>query len=189
MLTVLDAKGAERGRFVNSGWIRTLGVSRDGHVVMASGISNAHESTFLALLDPDHIEGSSPESVDSPYACIDCRSGGPLQYYVVPRTDVGRLANFPPYHRPNIQTFNDGTTQWRVSENGESDPPEMLYDFTPGYALREARFSDRFWEWHRRLEAGGQLPHDERNCPLRGTLDIRHWTPAAGWRTVRAPSR
>lgn len=188
MVMVLDATGAERGRFVNSGWIRTLGVSQDGKVLMASGITNAFGATFLALLDPDRVAGSSPEAPDSKYACLECGAGGPLQYFVLPRTDVSEHAVFPPLYAPVIQTFADGALQLRVSENGEPYPPEMLYEFAPGYSLQRARFSERFWAWHRRLEGEGLLTHDQRSCPLRGSLDVRHWTAGDGWRTVSVPS-
>lgn len=96
---------------------------------------------------------------------------------------------FPPLYAPVIQTFADGAIQLRVSENGEPYPPEMLYEFSPDQRVQRARFSERFWDWHRRLEAAGLLTHDERSCPLRGSLDVPHWTPGDGWRTVQRPFR
>lgn len=188
MLLVLDGTGAERGRFVNSGWIRTLAVSQDARTLIASGISNEYGATFLALLDSARIAGSSPEGPDSKYACRDCGSERPLQYFVVPRTDVSELATFPPLHPPVIQTFADGAVQMRVSENSESPPAEMIYEFSPGYALQRARFSDSFWTWHRRLEAEGILRHRAEECPERQGLEVKHWTPANGWRTVHVPA-
>ena len=188
MVLVFDAGGGERGRFVNSGWIRRLATSQDGAVLFASGINNAHRATFVAWLDAARVAGSSPEDTDSRFACLECGADRPLGYVVVPRTDVSEHAIFPPLYAPEIQTFSDGSFQLRVSENGEPYPPEMIYEFSPPHALQRARFSERFWDWHRRLHAGGKLTHDERDCPLRTGLDVREWTPAAGWHTVRVPA-
>ena len=188
MVLVFDAGGAERGRFVNSGWIRRLAISQDGSVLFASGISNAHRATFVARLDAAHVAGSSPEDTDSSFACLECGADRPLGYVVAPRTDVSEQAIFPPLYAPEIQTFSDGHFQLRVSENSDPSPPEMIYEFSAAHAVTRARFSERFWDSHRRLHADGTLQHDERDCPLRAGLDVREWTPSTGWHILRVPA-
>ena len=188
MVLVLDATGASRERFVNSGWIRSLAVAPGGRALMASGITNAHGAHFLALLDPRRIAGSSPETAHSTYACLDCGAERPLHYFVLPRTDASEHTVFPPQQPPVIQTLPDAAVQLRVSQNNERHEAEMLYEFSDTNALVRARATDQFWVWHRQLETAGLIQHDDRACSLRRSLDIHHWTPADGWQTLRVPA-
>ena len=64
---------------------------------------------------------------------------------------------------------------------------DVVYEFTiPALDLVSARFSARYWELHRELEAEGKIAHTREQCPDRdGPREIQMWEPAGGWRTVQ----
>lgn len=188
LLISVNAQGERKGLFVNSGWIRDVQQSRNGRHLLVTGITKSHGAYFLAVLDPLHPDGRSPELFGAETECVSCPSGAPLHYFVFPRTDVSRVRPFPAYG-PSIQTFEDHSAQVETHESEGGVTGTVIFTFSPDAELRSARFSDAFWEQHRLLEADGALTHTEANCPERRGLDVQHWTPAGGWQRVRVVTR
>ncbi len=190
MLITLDSRGNRLGTFVNSGWIRSTVPSPDGRHLFISGVSNSRQAYVLGVLDAANPSGRSPELPAGPTECVSCPDGQPLQYLVFPRTDISREQPFPE-HYPTVITFDDGTVQVHVMESAAPAIASTIYELAPAaerlgrerppYELREARFSDSYWNWHRQLEAEGRLNHAAADCPERRGLDVEDWTPERGW--------
>lgn len=187
LLVTLDSNGRRLGAFVNSGWISGVTVSPDGRHLLVSGVTNASRAYFFAVLDAERPFGRSPEPPRSETECVTCPPGDPLHYVVLPRTDVGGQYPFPA-PGPVVQAFDHGGIQVQTLESEGPKVGAVIYELSPDFEVRQARLSDSFWEWHRRLEAEGRLNHAADQCPHREAFDVRHWTPQAGWQiaTVRA---
>ena len=79
-----------------------------------------------------------------------------------------------------------------MSRTSELDRPtdvgplsDAIYEFSPALELTDARYSDRYWDHHRRLELEGRIRHTRAQCPERdGPLFIDVWTREQGWRRI-----
>lgn len=200
LLITVNTEGRRLGTFVNSGWIRRAWPSPDGRHLFFAGVSHQREAYVFGVLDAATPAGHSPELPGSLTECLNCPAGGPLQYLIFPRTDISREHPFPDAdHYPTVVTFDDGVVQVQVIESGAPEIVATIYDFVPAedrtdagsppYLLREARFSDSYWDRHRRLEAQGQLHHKAADCPERRGLDVEDWTPERGWTRRRVAVR
>ncbi len=184
LVTILDDQWQRRGTFVHAGWleqVRWLSPER----LLIGGYSNAREGGMLALLDPAHLDGQGPEPAGSRHHCDSCGPGLPLRMVVLPRSELNRVTASP-FNRVLLQ-IADGRLSVRTIEmpaaNGEAD---AIYEFTPALDLLSAKFSDRYWEMHRALEAEGRIAHAREACPDRdGPPSMLEWSPAGGWKTVR----
>jgi hypothetical protein len=142
---------------------------------------------MVALLDPAALEGQGPEPPGSPHFCETCGNDRPVRMFVFPRTELNRVTASR-FNRAILQTFADGRVTARTIEvpgaaGGDAD---ALYEFTPALDLINARFSERYWEIHRALEATGRIAHSRQQCPDRdGPRQVQMWEPATGWRTVQ----
>lgn len=184
MMVSYDVQGRRLATFVNSGWIRAVAASTDGRHLVATGISNARGAYFLAVLDARRPAGHSPEPPGSRTECLNCPEGAPLYYFVFPRTDLGLNQPFPA-DGPSVQVFPDGAVQVQTHESSEPAVATVVYDFGPDFTLRQARLSDSFWAWHRRLETAGVLRHPVEQCPVGRGLSVQRWSPGGGWEPVR----
>jgi hypothetical protein len=185
ILTIFDGDGRVLHRFVNSGWITQLEVTRDGKYLLAAGVNNARDSAMLAVIDVDSPSGTSPEDAGSPFECLNCPAGRPARYFVLPRSELSRLVGGP-LLKQTVDILPDGVIVLRVPQDPNS-ATEAVYEFSPDLDLRRASLSDGYWDWHRRLEAQHTLAHADRSCPERGGLAVTSWEPARGWRTWTAP--
>ena len=110
LLITMEPGGKRIGTYVNSGWMRGAVPSVDGRYLFVSGVTNSRQAHFLAVLDAANPSGHSPEPPGSAMECVRCPEGDPLQYFVLPRTDVSRQQPFPA-DGPTVMTFDDGTVQ------------------------------------------------------------------------------
>lgn len=194
LLITLDPAGTRVGTFVNSGWIRSAVPSVDERRLFVTGTNNGRQASFLAILDALAPSGRSPEPAGSTMECVRCPEGDPLEYYVLPRTDVSQHQPFPT-DGPTVMTFDDGAVQVHGLESGGPNVATVIYELrqAPGaageYSIRGARFADSFWEWHRRLEQEGRIAHREADCPHREGFEVHRWTSASGWQTRTVPAR
>ena len=188
VVTVLDAQWQRRGTFVHAGWIEQvqwLGPKR----LVIGGFSNAHDGGMIALLDAAALDGQGPEPPGSPHFCETCGDGRPLKMFVFPRSELNRLTASR-FNRAILETFIDGHVTARSIEvpSGLEGDADALYEFNASLDLVSARFSERYWEIHRALEAQGMLTHSREQCPDRdGPRSIQMWEPATGWRPVTIP--
>lgn len=188
VVAVLDDQWRRRGTFVHAGWIeavRWLGPDR----LLIAGFSNAHDGGTLALLDAAALDGQGPESPGSRHFCNSCGGARPLRLFIFPRTELNRITASR-FNRALIRTSAGGPVFVHTIEM-TSEPPhqgdaDAVYEFTnPSLDLVGARFSERYWEMHRALEADGTIGHTRDQCPDRdGPKEIRMWEPATGWRTI-----
>ena len=196
LLISVSPEGRRLGTFVSAGWIRNTWPSSDGRHLFIVGASKSRDAYFLAVLDAANPSGRSPELPGSLTECVSCPAGDPLQYLVFPRSEVSRQQPFPE-HYPTVVTLDDGLVQVHVMESADDAPiAATIYDLAPAarasdapYALREARFNDAYWNWHRQLEAEGRLNHPAADCPERRGLDVEDWTPGRGWTRRRVAVR
>lgn len=187
ILFALDSGGHITDRFVSAGWIWSVAVSDDGAFVLVAGITNARMAHFLAVLDPHHVSGATPEPPGSGFECGGCPAGRPLKYFVFPRTDVSRASQFYAVG-PGIATYPGGSVVLGVVQNDDPSPPSVVFEFGPDLELRRAAYDDRYWEWHRRLEREGRLDHAQQACPDRDGPAIDRWAPDSGWTRVGRPT-
>lgn len=189
VVTVLDERWQRRGTFVHAGWIegvRWLGPDR----LLIAGFSNAHDGATIALLDAAALDGQGPEPAGGPHFCESCGAGRPLRMFIFPRTELNRITTSR-FNRALILTSAGGPifvhTIEMMSEPPHQGDADAVYEFTnPSLDFVSARFSERYWEMHRALEADGTIGHTRDQCPDRdGPKGIQMWEPATGWRSVQ----
>jgi hypothetical protein len=185
LVAVLDGRGQRLGTFAQSGWIeqlRWLGPRR----LLIAGFSNAHNGGMVGLLDPDSLDAQGPEPKGSAHHCDSCGSGLPVRVVVMPRSEVN-LASHSRFNRASSLELTPTRVvvhTIEVPSVGQEDV-DALYEFTPELALLSARFSERYWEIHRALEARGTLDHSREGCPdRRGPRSLRVWEPSSGWKEI-----
>jgi hypothetical protein len=181
IVTVLDADWRRRGTFVHAGWIESVRwIAADRLVI--GGFSNAHDGGMVTLLDSNALDGQGPEPAGSRHHCDSCGKAGPVAMVVFPRSELNYLTASP-FNRVLLRT-GDGPISVRTievpAERGDAD---ALYELTPSFEIVSARFSERYWEKHRALEAEGKLTHTREQCPDRdGPRQVKVWGPSTGWR-------
>jgi hypothetical protein len=196
VLITLDHSGTVLGEFVNSGWItRVASLERGSNpLLLAGGISNSNDAAMLAVLNPMHPDGSSPERPGSTYECRSCSVEKPAGYFVFPRSELNR-ASVSRYNQVvAIDSFPDRVLV-HVQEVDRTvletfSLIEAIYEFTPEMKLRGFRFSDQYWDVHRHLELEGKLDHSRAACPDRTRPRmIRSWSSGSGWTEIPAQPR
>ena len=186
LLVTFDGRGARLATFVNSGWITSVTQSADRRFLIVAGVMNSRSAYFVAALDAEHPDGHSPEPPGSQFECVTCPAGDPIRYIVFPRSDVSREQSFPAGD-PTVDGLANGGVQVQVPEGAGPNVAATIYQLSPDMGVVQARFSDSFWEWHRRLEQEGRIRHTADTCPERRGTQIQSWTRAAGWNVVRVP--
>jgi hypothetical protein len=183
LVTVLDENWRRRGTFVHAGWIEVVRwVARDR--LLIGGFSNAHDGGMVSLLDSNALDGQGPEPAGSPHHCDSCPTGGPLRMFVFPRSELNRVTGSR-FNRVLVVT-NAGRISVRTVElSSEAGDADAHYEFTPTLDFISARFSERYWELHRALEAEGRVTHSREQCPDRdGPRALKVWDRSAGWQTI-----
>lgn len=189
ILLILDSRGQEVGRFVNSGIILTLTrVERQsGSLLLVGGLSNGNDETgtsgMLAVLDEDHISGSSPERQPG-FECKSCVPARPLRYFVFSRSELNQLPT-------SLSSYNQVTSVIAFETRIQVVTIELLpsangiFEFSHGFELQRASYSDGYWELHRQLEREGKIGHSRENCRDRfGPQLVRSWDLKHGWTKI-----
>lgn len=186
---VIDDAGAAQFRFDNPGWIWGVRwVDAEAGRLGVSGVSNVHDAGMAALLDVSDGASQAPDPADPAFRCGDCGAGRPLRYVVLPRSEVNRALGG--HVNKATAEVRDGRILVRTAESLTTDEAwagaEVVYEFDASLQLLRARFGDRYWEAHARLEQSGRLSHTRAACPDRaGPPAIREWGPDQGWRDVQ----
>jgi hypothetical protein len=189
VLVILDTRGHEIARYVNSGDILSL-ASMDtpsGPLLLAGGVSNANgPSGFLAVLDGKDPSGSSPENPGSGFECKSCPPGHPLHYFVFPRSELNvvTLSSFNQVYsiRPLQSVIEAHTDEATIQGVGA----RAILEFSSDFHLMKARWSDGYPQLHRELQRSGKIKHSWEQCPDRfGPRLVRSWDPQRGWMDVR----
>lgn len=188
VVVFLDSRGKMTHRFVNSGWILQVRSQETsiGSVVLVNGVTNSHDAAFIAVLDPNAPDGTSPEEPGSQFECKNCPSGHPLKYFVFPRSEVS-VATGAPHDMSGTEEVG-GETIFRTYETqlgGPYRPAEALYKVSRNLEILSATFGDTYWDVHRQLEVAGIIMHDRAHCPDRnGPRVVREWDEQNGWRDI-----
>ncbi|MBI1749865.1 MAG: helix-turn-helix domain-containing protein [Acidobacteria bacterium] len=191
VLWLFDGQARELGRFVNSGNIFALSSvdTPAGPLLLAGGVRNHEDevSGMLAVLDGNHVTGSSPEQPGSGFECKSCPPERPLHYFVFPRSELNRLD--PNGYNPVVLISpSEGGVTARSAE--ASDVPaargkivaDGIFEFSPDFRLQRASYSDGYRELHKKWEREGKINHPWEKCPDRfGPRLIRSWDPQHGW--------
>ena len=185
IVAVLDANGRRLGSFVNPGWMESVLWLPDGRLA-AGGFSNLRDEAVLAVVDGDAPAGQAPGSAGTPYACLSCGDDGPLFYATFARSELNRVTASR-FNRAQVAAVDD-TVLVTTSETGsEHSETNAMYEFDRDLRLLRARYSDRYWDEHRRLELEGRLHHSRERCPERdGPAAIHVWSSGRWQRVVPA---
>jgi hypothetical protein len=186
MIAAFDARGTLVDRFVHGGWVTALEASRDGGHLLAAGVSNRHDAAMLTVLDGRSPGGAPPEPEDSPFACVDCPRRLPAKYFVIPRSELSRVAGRA-LLRQMIEIAPDGTIVLRIPQNPHKSAAEAIYEFSSGFDLLRASLGDVYWDWHNALASAGKVDHEAERCSERAGLWIRVWDEPNGWR-IQTPA-
>lgn len=198
VVALLDDSGSVLGRFVNAGRISSMALFTTSSriLLLLSGASSSRNAGMLALVDALKLTGSSPEEAGSVYQCADCPNGGPVKYFLFPRSEVGIASGA----RVNEADYQGNTHRRQISEGGETvrttetalEPsPKAEYYFSYGFEnLRQTSFDEDYWDVHRQLETEGKISHSKAQCPERdGPRLVRAWDAEKGWRELRPIGR
>lgn len=182
MLIVADTEGAITGRYVNAGWLNTASVLRrsQGDWLLVGGISNSRSAAMMAILDAEHVAGSSPEEAGSDYACNICGPERPLRYFVFPQTEVGKALGRPYNEVGSIRVSSSGVTVITREGSPESGL-HWVYEFSHAMQLQRAQPGDNYWMLHRQARLRGDIDHLEDDCPEHSPVPILSWTERSGW--------
>jgi hypothetical protein len=192
VVIVLDARGRELGRYVNSGYILTLSAMETPArtLLLAGGLSNASgPAGALAVLDGNRPAGSSPEEPGREFECKSCAPGRPLHYFIFPRSELNEvtLSHLNPVME--ILPRDSGIEVSTQETSTESAGVHGIFEFTRDFQLVRARYSDSYWEVHQELEREGKIRHSKKHCPDRfGPRVVRAWDPTRGWFDIPNPA-
>lgn len=181
IVTILDDQFNRKGSFIHAGWVEGLRWLPANRLAIA-GFSNLKNGAMVALLDASAIDGQSPAPEGSEFACAACGPGRPLRYVVMLRSEVNRVSAAP-FNRASLDPGSDAVVVSTMELPGGASPVSAVYEFSPQLELKEASYSDRYWDAHRDLERLGKISHTREQCPDRdGPPSIEIWEPATGWR-------
>ena len=189
ILFIFDEHGTVIDRFIHAGWITEVAVTADGRYLLASGVSQEHDAAMLAVLDVEHVGGSTPTDPKSTFASLDGPPGKPVKYFVLPYPELRRFGDRDVI-RPEIHAFPSGAFELRIPPGrGILPSAEIIYEFSSDLSPVQASASEPYWEWHRHFEVPGGIDHSADQCPERSGFDVREWSPQLGWTTLRVKAR
>lgn len=185
IVAVVKADGTRLGHFVNPGWIESV-LWVEGNRLAVGGFNNLRDEAVFAVLDGRDISGQAPGSAGTPFDCVSCSGDSPLFYATFARSELNRVTASR-FNRAQVASA-DGSIVVTTSETG-ADRSEVnaIYEFDSDLRLTGARYSDRYWDEHRRLELEGRIAHSRARCPDRlGPAAIHVWS-AGNWQRVESP--
>ena len=182
VVAVIDPDGRRLSTFVNPGWMESLFWLRADRLAIA-GFSNARNEAMLAVVDPAAGDRSAPGTAGTSFACSSCSPGAPLFYATFPRSEINVLTSGP-FNRAQVAVIGDRV---RVTTIEIADSTVAgVYEFDRELRFVRARYSESYWDAHRRLELEGKLRHTRSACSERdGPPAIRVWDARDGWVRVR----
>lgn len=185
MVAVLDTNGRRLGAFVNPGWIESvLWVDADGLAI--AGFNNPRNEAMVALIDARAPDGQAPGSAGSVFACASCSAAPPRYYATLPRSEMNLLGGGR-FNRAVLTLVGERIIVTTTEVAGAATSATAVYEFDRELRLLRARYSETYWDAHRRLELEGRLTHSRAACPEgEGPAAIHVWS-APGWQRIPAP--
>jgi hypothetical protein len=177
--------GSVAGTFINSGWVTAASLlpGPEGDRLLLGGVSNSQRGAMLAELPHPLFSGRSPEVEGSAFECEACPDGQPLKYFVLPPTHVNQASGLPYNRTTDVQASNSGVTVI-VQEGPPGTDIQWVYNFSGELAFLRATPSDTYGPRHILLEREGVIDHSWEDCPERESVEVRVWTPEAGWASI-----
>lgn len=183
LVAVLDHNGRRQGAFVNPGWIESV-LWRSKDRLAVAGFNNMRDEAMLAMLDANHSDGQAPGSAGTMFACVSCPTTAPLFYATFARSELNRVTAAR-FSRARVTMSGETLVVTTVEIAREGGDATAIYEFDKNLQFIRARFSDTYWDEHKRLELEGRLHHDRARCSERnGPTAIHVWDNARGWMRV-----
>lgn len=189
IVALVDHTGRRLGTFVNPGWVESL-LWLDRDRVVVAGFSNERNEAMLAVLDAAHMDGQAPGTSGTAFACPACPASPPLFYATFARSELNQLTA-ERFNRARVSTIGNQIVVITSETARDRSDITAIYEFDRDMRFVRARYSDPYWDEHRRLELEGRLTHSRETCPERdGPPAIHVWNAAHGWtRTTPAVGR
>ena len=154
IVAVLDPRGKTLGEYWNSGRIADYALAdldydgREDLVIV--GTNNEYAKGFLAVLDPDHIWGSSPQTGE--YRSADLKPGSEMCYLLFPRTVIDQIEFGQREAMDLVDVLKNNLLQ-TISQMGR-----IIYEIKPNMEVYEVILTDSFREKYRKFQEEGRLP-------------------------------
>lgn len=182
MLAVLDHDGRRLGTFVNPGWIESLRWLEHDRLAIA-GFNNVRDEAMFAVLDAPDVAGQAPGTDGTPFVCVTCPSADPLFYATFARSELNRLTASR-FNRAAVSVVGDQILVTTSETGHDRSDATAIYEFDTELRFVRARYAERYWDEHGRLEREGRLTHTRAACPDRdGPTAIHTWN-GSGWLRV-----
>lgn len=181
MLAVIDQEGRRLSTFVNPGWIESMRWLEHDRLGIG-GFNNARDEAMFAVLDARDVAGQAPGTAGTPYACVSCPSTIPLFYATFARSELNRITASR-FNRAAVSSIGDRVLVTTSETERDRSEATAIYEFDRELRFLRARYSERYWDEHGRLEREGRLTHTRAACPeAEGPAAIHVWKD--GWARV-----
>jgi hypothetical protein len=180
IVAMFDHTGRRLGTFVNPGWAESvLWLDRDRLAI--AGFNNERNEGMLAVLDAADVDGQAPGTSGTAFTCPACPSSPPLFYATFARSELNQLTA-ERFNRARVSTIGNQIVVITSETARDRSDITAIYEFDRDLRFVRARYSDPYWDEHRRLELEGRLTHSRETCPERNGPPVIHvWDAAHGW--------
>lgn len=189
VLVLLTPDGKGIPHFANCGHIGYLAARRvaSKYLLYAGGTSNAYNTGFLAVIDPDAQASIPPPGGPARYRFANFGPLTPLHYLLFPPTCVTTGQSLA-YNRVALVEVLADSIIAHVAEGAAESGCFLAYEFSPTLQPRVVRYRAACSVIHAELERGHHVDHPFGRCPyFRRSIALRWWQPQTGWRTVNVP--
>jgi len=188
----IDASGRPAVRYVSSGNVNALlGVTKGPDTfIVAGGVNNEYRAAAVAVLNARQAAAASPQSRGNRFECLDCPSGRPMLYMLLPRSEVN-LASGLPYNWVQMMERRDpGILVSTLEKRGSATTSDVgqYLQFSIDFLPQSITMSAGYREAHEYLEKHGAIDHSWAECKEQTyPATVRVWDPARGWRETQVP--
>lgn len=160
LVALVGADGTRIATFVNAGWVEGVRWLDHRRLVVA-GFNNPRDAGMVAIIT--RAGGHLPEA-RTDYKCTGCGAAAPVAYVTFARSELN-VRTASRFNRARAEVTPDGIVVQTLELGEEIPGATAIYEFDRNLQLRRARFSDQYWDVHRRLELEGRLSHNREACP------------------------
>jgi DNA-binding winged helix-turn-helix (wHTH) protein len=187
----VDAVGHAQIRYVSSGNVNDITnvVNEQGTFILAGGINNEYRAASLAVIDSHQPPAASPQTPGNRFQCLNCPSGGPLRYVLLPRSEVN-VGSSMPYNWVTSLYRRGGSIAVSVLEQAAmADGPSATeqIEFSGDLVPKNISFGAGYKEIHERLEKLGKIDHTWVDCEEQKHPAIARIWDSHGWREIQIP--
>jgi hypothetical protein len=182
----VDAAGHSEIRFVSSGNVNDMTnvVNEQGTFILAGGINNEYRAASLAILESHQPPAASPQTPGNRFECLNCPSGRPLRYVLLPRSEVN-VGSGMPYNWVTSLYRRGGTIAVSVLEQSPAATEQI--EFSSDFVPKNISFGAGYKEGHERLEQLGRIDHKWADCEeQKHPATARIWD-SHGWHEIQIP--